>query len=215
MVQFFAINSNFFISSLLQFYKSKGITTQQYALPLMETAFSEVLEQSLWLQLLDHLVTFEPHFLVFIIVAFNSIHRHGIMRCEDVESIEKIFNEQNFINVKSLVRKAEKYMKKCPSGIHPMHYMTSFSSLAAVGDTRRGYRRFENYQKNLINKNVSNLDALREEQKALDQKLSQLEKFEKSLETRLESYLIDEEHAKRLRGERISTPPLLLELINE
>jgi hypothetical protein len=119
------------------------------------------------------------------------------MRCDDVESIERIFHEQNFINLKNLMKKAQNYMRKCPSGIHPKHYMTTFMPLASDE-----YRKFENFQKNLINsKNVSELDALRSEQKILDQKLAELESFERSMETKLESCLIDEEYAKRLRGE--------------
>lgn len=100
------------------------------------------------------------------------------------------------------MKKAEGYMIKCPSGIHPKHYMTDFTPLAL--DTTGGYRRFENYQKNLINRNVSELDVLRSEQKVLDQKLSELQTFENSMESKLESYLIDEEHAKRLKGEKFN-----------
>lgn len=164
----------------------------------MESAFSEVFDQSLWLQLWDHIVTFEPFYLVFIIVAFNSILRSTIMRCDDVESIERIFHEQSFVNLKNLMKKAQIYMKKCPSGIHPKHYMTTFMPLES-----NVYRKFENYQKNLINsKNVSELDALKSEQKILDEKLAELESYESSMETKLESCLVDEEYSKRLRGEK-------------
>lgn len=169
----------------------------------MESAFSEVLDQSLWLQLWDHIVTYEPFYLVFIIVAFNSILRSNIMRCDDIESITRIFHEQNFVNLKILMKKARSYMKECPSGIHPKHYMTTFMPLALASEGNDGYRKFDNYQKNLINsKNVSELDALKSEQKVLDQKLIELESFERSMETKLESFLIDEEYAKRLKGEQ-------------
>lgn len=169
-------------------------------MPLMETAFSEVLDQSMWLQLWDHIVTFEAPFMIFAIVAFNSIHRNVIMECDDIESVEKFFHEQNFIDIKKLVKKAENCMKKCSSDINPMHYMTPFTPLALDG--KRGYRKFENYQRHLINKNISDLHVLREEQKELDEKLDELAKFEKSMEKRFERYLIDEEHAKRLKGKQ-------------
>lgn len=102
------------------------------------------------------------------------------------------------MNLKNLIKKAQHYVKKCPSGIHPKHYMTSFMPLAPDG-----YRKFENYQRNLINtKSMSELDALKSEQKILDRKLAEMESFERSMETKLESSLIDEEYAKRLRGEK-------------
>lgn len=165
----------------------------------MESAFSEVLDQSQWLQLWDHIVTHEPFYLIFIIVAFNSILRPNIMRYDDVEDITRIFYEQNFINLKNLMKKAQHYMKICPSGIHPKHYMTTFMPLAASCES---YRKFEKYQKNLINtKNVSELEALKSEQKILDIKLVELENFERSMEAKLEGSLIKEEYAKRLKGE--------------
>lgn len=181
---------------LLQFYKSKGVTPKIYALPLMETAFSEVLDEQLWLQLWDHIVTNEPYFMIFVIVAYNSALRLTVMRYDEVTSIEKIFREQNYVNFKKLITKAYRLMENCSSNIHPKRYMKPFVPLA-----RGEYQTFENYPKNVSDLKVNEIDTLREEQKMLDAKLAEMESFEKTINSRMESYLMDEEYAKRMKGE--------------
>lgn len=187
---------------LLQFYKSKDVTAKIYALPLMETAFSEVLDEQQWLQLWDHIITNDAQFMIFVIVAYNSTMRLTIMRYEDVESIEKIFREQNYVNFKKLITKAYRFMANCSSSIHPKRYMKPFIPLAG-GE----YQKFQNYPKNLSDIKVNEIDALRAEQKNLDVKLAEMESFEKTISSRMESYLMDEEYAKRMRGEQY---PILL-----
>lgn len=180
---------------LYEFYKSRNITSEHYALPLMQSAFSEVLDEQTWPQLWDHIVSNEPYFLIFIIVAYNSIHRSMIMKLKDMDNIVTIFHEQNCINFKKLMKKSYTFMKKCPLNIHPKQYMTSFTPLS-----HGTYQKFEHYQKNLINVDVTELNTLRQEQKVLDCKLAELDKFEKSIDARLESFLIDEEYQKRMKG---------------
>jgi Rab-GTPase-TBC domain len=184
---------------LCEYYKSKGITSQFYALPLIESAFSEVLDESQWLVLWDHVISNESFFLIFVIAAYNSALRTTIMRNDNIDTIKQMFFEQNYVNMKVMLRKAYTFMEKCPSAIHPKHFMTSFMPL-----TRGNYQKFEHYPKNLINANVMEVDALREEQKVLDQKLADLENFEKSIEARMESILIDEEYRQKMRGQCIS-----------
>lgn len=181
---------------LLQFYKSKDVTPKIYALPLMETAFSEVLDEQLWLQLWDHIVTNEPYFMIFVIVAYNSALRLTVMRYDEVTSIEKIFREQNYVNFKKLITKAYRLMENCSSNIHPKRYMKPFVPLA-----RGEYQTFENYPKNVSDMKVNEIDTLREEQKMLDTKLAEMESFEKTINSRMESHLMDEEYAKRMKGE--------------
>lgn len=180
---------------LFEFYKSKGITAKVYALPMMETAFSEVLDEQQWLQIWDHIVSNDPHFVLFIIVAYNSMMRLTIMRYEKVESIAKVFYEQNYVNFKKLISKAYSMMEKCPSGIHPKRYMKAFVPLAS-GE----YQKFENYPKNVSDVKVNEIDALRAEQKILDAKLAEMESFEKTISARMDDYLMDEEYEKRMRG---------------
>lgn len=180
---------------LFEFYKSKGITAKLYALPMMETAFSEVFDEQQWLQLWDHIVSNEPHFIIFIIVAYSLSMRLTVMRYEKVESIERVFHEPNYVNFKKFITKAYSLMEKCPTNIHPIRYMKSFVPLA-----RGEYQKFENYPKIVNDVKVNEIDALREEQKLLDVKLAEMENFEKTITARMDEYLIDEEYEKRMRG---------------
>lgn len=180
---------------LAQFYKSKHITAKIYALPLMETAFSEVLDERQWRQLWDHIVSNSPYFLVFIIVAYSSSLRLTIMRYEKVESIERIFFEQNYVNFKKLMSKAYAMMENCPASIHPEHQMKPFVPLA-----KGEYQKFENYPKNVSDMKTNKIEALRLEQKLLDEKLADMETIEKKINARMDSFLMDEEYAARMRG---------------
>lgn len=181
---------------LAHFYKSKDISAKIYALPLMETAFSEVLDERQWRQLWDHIVSNEPYFLVFIIVAYNSSLRLTIMRYEKVESIERIFCEQNYVNFKKLMSKAYAMMENCPDSIHPERYMKAFVPLA-----KGEYQKFENYPKNVSDMKTNEIEALRHEQKLLDKKLADMETVEKKINARMDSFRMDEEYAARMRGE--------------
>jgi hypothetical protein len=186
-----------FDRKLFNFYKSKSVTAKIYALPLMQTAFSEVLDQEQWLQLWDNIISNDSWFMIFVIVAYNIMLRLTIMRYEKVEDIEKMFHEQNYVNIKEFMRKAHRLMEKCPSSIHPKRYMKVFIPLA-----RGDYQKFENYPKNLSDMKVGEIDVLRAEQKALDKKLAEMERFEKTINLRMESNLMDEEYEKRMRGKR-------------
>lgn len=180
---------------LYEFYKSKTITPEIYAVPLMETAFSETLEEQQWLQLWDHIMSNDPHFMIFVIVAYNSSLRSTIMRYESADGIEKVFREQNYVNFKKLTSKAYRLMEKCPSSIHPKRYMKPFAPLS-----RGEYQKFENYPKNLSDVKVNEIDALRMEQKLLDKKLTEMASLEKTVNLRMESQRMDEEYQKRMLG---------------
>jgi hypothetical protein len=181
---------------LFDFYKEKSITSEHYALPLMESAFSEALDQHSWLQLWDHIISNEPSFLLFVIVAFNSTMRAIIMKIESADNVRAMFNEPNYMNLKKLVKKAHTFMRKCQlSSAH----MTSFVPLSP-GE----YQKFVRRQGNLINPNVTEIDALREEQRLLDRKLAEMQSFEKSMEARMESFMIDEENQRQLKGRKKS-----------
>jgi hypothetical protein len=132
---------------------------------------------------------------VFLIVAYNSLLRATVMRYESVESIERVFVEQNYVNLKKLITKAHSMMDKCPPSVHPKRYMKPFMPLA-----RGAYQKFENYPKNVSDMKVSAIDGLREEQKVLDAKLTEMESLEKTMKSRMESALMDEEYERRMKG---------------
>lgn len=185
---------------LYQFYKSKNVTAKVYGLPLMESAFSEVLEEQQWYQLWDHIIANEPYFMIFVIAAYSSMLRLTIMRYDKVSSLEKVFREPNYVNFKKLITKAYSMMEKCPSAVHPKRYMKPFVPLA-----QGEYQKFENYPRNVSDVKVNEIDALRHEQQLLDTKLAEMERFEKTISSRMDSFLMDEEHEKRMRGKHKRT----------
>lgn len=194
---------------LFRFYKSKNVTARIYAMPLMETAFSEIFDEQEWLQLWDHIVSSEPYFMLFFIVAYNSMLRLTIERCEDASSIGKMFLEPNYVSFKKLISKAYRLMEKCPSSVHPRLYMKPFVPMA-----QGEYEKFENYPKNLSDMKVNEIDALRAEQKVLDAKLVDMENFEKSINLRMESHLIDAEYEQRMRGKQYANSLLCVSSMN-
>lgn len=180
---------------LMDFYRENDISSEIYAIPLMETAFSEVLDSQQWTHLWDHIVSNDADFLVFCFVAFNITQKQLIMRLDNRESIEYFFHEQNVIDFRKFIKKCYQLMDKCSNDIHPKRYMQSFVPLAS-GD----YQKFTNFPKNLIGIKSNQMDSLKEEQKLLDLKINELEALEKTMNDRLENQLISEEHATRMKG---------------
>jgi len=181
---------------LFAFYKSKDVTSKIYAMPLMETAFSEVLDEQQWLQLWDHVVSNEPWFVTFVIVAYNVLQRTSIMRCASAAEVERMFREQNYVNLPKLINKAYRLMEKCPAGIHPKRFMKSFEVLAD-GE----YQKFAKYPTNVIDTRTGEQQqSLLAEQQMLDAKIAELEKLEQSMAARFESHCVDEENEKRMKG---------------
>jgi hypothetical protein len=182
---------------LYDFYKTKNITSEIYALPLMESAFSEVLDEHTWQQLWDHIVSNEPSFLVFVIVALNSTLRPTLEKMDGIDCMRRAFCEPICVNFKRLMRKAYAFARKCPATVHPRRVVTS----PLVPLSRGEYRKIEQ-RGNLIGANVSReMETLKEEQRALDRKLAQMDSFERSMQARMEGFLIDEENQRRLKGE--------------
>lgn len=185
-----------FDRNLFEFYKSKDITALIYAMPLMETAFSEVFDVQQWLPLWDHIVSNENYFMIFVIVAYNIMLRATIMKYDDGDAIEQMFHEQNYVDLKKLVKKSYNLMDKCPNSIHPKRYMKPFVPLV-----QGQYQKFTNYPKNLIGTKTNEMKTLKQEQQQLDQKILELDSLDKNINERMESYFANEEHDKRMKGE--------------
>lgn len=179
------------------FYKSKGATPKIYAWPLMETAFAEVFDERQWFEVWDHIVSNEPYFMLFTIVAYSLTLKSIIMRAENVDEMENIFRQQSFVDVQKVMRRAYRLMSKCPTSIHPQRYMKPFAALLP-GD----YQKFQNFPKNIASDKLSEIDVIRAEQKVLDEKLNQMDCVEKAISSRLKNHLMDEEYTKRMRGGR-------------
>ncbi|XP_052859947.1 TBC1 domain family member 31 [Anopheles cruzii] len=124
---------------LMHFYRRHNIEARTYALPLMESAFAACCPDSHhWQCLWDHVLSNEPYFPVFLIVAYSSVQRGVLMALQTAAEIENFFRHlpDAAIDVRRLIRRAHDLMDRQGTGsIHPQHYIKSFVPLNAIGSS--------------------------------------------------------------------------------
>lgn len=131
---------------LLDHFCEIGVTSQTYALKILETAFSEVLTCSEWLILWDHILSNEPAFILMAVVSYNIVQRNAIKKLKTHEQIEDFFHMQNAIDKKTFLKKAYTLLNETPDDIHPRKFFNPFVSLEK-GET---YQQFTGYPKATI-----------------------------------------------------------------
>lgn len=110
---------------LLNIFCEHGITSSEYAWPLLQTAMSEVLSGDEWLILWDHLISFQkPSLLLMCVVAYNIFLRKNIISLlKSSEDIKVFYNAQSHIRAKDLLKIARKIDQKISKRIHPNRYL--------------------------------------------------------------------------------------------
>jgi len=110
---------------LLNIFCEHGITSREYAWPLLQTAMSEVLSGDEWLILWDHLISFQkPSMLLICVVAYNIFLKENIISLlKSSEDIKAFYNTQSHIRAKDLLKIARKLDQKISKRIHPNHYL--------------------------------------------------------------------------------------------
>lgn len=131
---------------LLDHFCDVGITSQTYALKILETAFSEILTCSEWLILWDHILSNEPAFILMAVVSYSIVQKNAIKRLQTHEQLENFFHMQNPICKKAFLKKAYILLNETPDDIHPRRFFNSFVSLEK-GDC---YQQFTGYPKATI-----------------------------------------------------------------
>ncbi|KAI5636602.1 rab-GTPase-TBC domain-containing protein [Phthorimaea operculella] len=131
---------------LLDHFCEVGITSQTYALKILETAFSEVLTCSEWLILWDHILSNEPAFILMAVVAYSIVQKNALKRIHSHEQIESFYHMQNPICKKAFLKKAYILLNETPEEIHPRRFFKTFESLEK-GDC---YQQFTGYPKATI-----------------------------------------------------------------
>lgn len=131
---------------LLNHYCEVGVTSQAYALKILETAFSEVLTCSEWLILWDHILSNEPAFILMAVVSYNIVQKNAIKRLNSHEQLENFFHMQNPIDKKTFLKKSYILVNETPDDIHPRRFYNSFISLEKGGC----YQQFTGYPKATI-----------------------------------------------------------------
>ncbi|KXJ71228.1 hypothetical protein RP20_CCG021151 [Aedes albopictus] len=134
---------------LMNFYRSRHISSRIYGLTLMETAFAGNFDANQWVRLWDHMLSNEPCFMLFFIVAYNAAHRTTIMNCLNEKDVEGFFHEPSLIDINRLLKRTYDLAERCAEGIHPAYYMKSFVSLngAAVCNTTANETKCSNLER--------------------------------------------------------------------
>ncbi|EDW92618.1 TBC1 domain family member 31 [Drosophila yakuba] len=179
---------------LCKFYKSHEILPKDFAWPLLSTAFSEVLEEQQWLSLWDNIFSEQPWFPVFLVVAYNLIHREIIVRLPDKRSVLSFFHDQNPVDLSKLLSKARKLMSKCALALHPQRFMQRFSPIP-----KGVYPKFLKYPSEWIDEQEDQAVSLIKHNQEIDARIRHLELEEVKIMERLENGLKQEEHARRLK----------------
>ncbi|KAL0821512.1 hypothetical protein ABMA28_004974 [Loxostege sticticalis] len=131
---------------LLNHFCEAGITSQTYALKILETAFSEVLTCTEWLILWDHILSNEPAFILMAVVSYNIVQKNALKRLTTHEQLDNFFHMQNPIDKKLFLKKAYVLLNDTCEDIHPRRFFNSFVSLEK-GDC---YQQFTGYPKATI-----------------------------------------------------------------
>lgn len=178
---------------LIRFYGHKNVTSKTFAWSLLQTAFTEVLDEDQWRVLWDHVISNVVEFLVFSVVAYNAVMKDVIIRLESKSSVERFFEEQNVIEMKRFIRKTYDIMDQCPDNLRPSQYLKKFTPLSS-----NIYQKFTNFPRALISFKDKEVEKLMAENRVLNDKLYELEKRQLAWADRLECTLRAEEHTKRL-----------------
>ncbi|XP_061718533.1 TBC1 domain family member 31 [Cydia pomonella] len=131
---------------LLKHYCDVGITSQVYALKILETAFSEVLTCTEWLILWDHILSNEPAFILMAVVSYNIVQKNAIKKLKTHQQLENFFHMQNPIDKKTFLKKAYMLLNDTRDDIHPRRFFNSFVPL----DKGVCYQQFTGYPKATI-----------------------------------------------------------------
>lgn len=194
-----------FEPTLSKFYRLQGVQSKVFAWTLARTAFTEALDEPQWLQLWDHVVSGPSYFLVFAIVAFNSMHKATIIRLYNVEAVEKYFDEPPVMDMNAFLKRIYHFMAKCPERLHPKQYMVEFEPLA-----NDQYQKFTNYPKQLFDKRAKTADVLVQERQLISKKYAELERIEMAMIDRLGNTMRADEHQRRMRNVELAYEETML-----
>lgn len=103
-----------------------NMTAKEYAWPLLQTAFSEVLTTSQWYILWDHILTNEPAFILIAIVAYGIVSRSVLLSMSETNIMTEFYHQQNPINIKRLISKSYVILHKTTPKNHPRLYLKPF-----------------------------------------------------------------------------------------
>ncbi|XP_033336407.2 TBC1 domain family member 31 [Megalopta genalis] len=111
--------------SLLNIFCERGVTSSEYAWPLLMTAMSEVFSRSEWLILWDHLISYKkPSLFLMSVVAYSICSREIIISSlHTPEHFKRYYTTQGHINAKEMLKLVHRLDKHIPLRTHPSRYL--------------------------------------------------------------------------------------------
>ncbi|XP_011503379.1 PREDICTED: TBC1 domain family member 31 [Ceratosolen solmsi marchali] len=154
---------------LFNYFANKGITSSDYAWPLLQSTMSEVLGTKDWLIMWDHLLSLcKPWFLLMCTVAYNIIYRKTITtKLQTVDDLQQFYKTQGHVSIKNLLKVAHKLDCETPYEIHPRRYLKKDINVLAKEGPYPPFLQFE-FPKYLTDElRGANLKHLKEKERQL------------------------------------------------
>lgn len=178
---------------LLSHLVKYNVTNHLYAWPLLQVAFSEVLNIKEWCALWDNILSNEPSFILMIIVAYSIVSRAILLSLTTMEEFEIFYHQQNPINMKKLLNKAHYLLNNTSPANHPRQYLKDFTPLP-----KGSYPVFDGYPKIVTECEDNNFKNVIETEDRLKKLEEEVSKYKVSEEERQKDMERREEEARRL-----------------
>jgi hypothetical protein len=110
---------------LFNYFCEKGITSSDYAWPLLQCTLKDVLGMKDWLIMWDHLLSIrKPWFLLLCTVAYNILYRKTIIsKFHTLDDFQQFYRVQGYVSIKNLLKVAHRLDCDTPHQIHPRRYL--------------------------------------------------------------------------------------------
>eukprot|EP00795_Rhopilema_esculentum_P001525 gene1525-15971_t len=167
---------------LMEHLVKHNVTTQEYAWPLMQTLFSEVVTKDDWLKLWDNIFSNHPSFLLFVIVAYLIANRQTLLSATDLDDFKFFFHHRNPVDISSVIKDSYRLFEATPDDIHPRRMLDDFVPL-----TKGQYPIFDKYPKFVVDYLIQERERIRkDEMEYLRQKQMTLDLQKEAEKTRQE-----------------------------
>ena len=114
---------------LLAHFEQNKISSQVYAWIMMQSLFSELYSKQDWLKLWDHLVTNQPSFMYFVVIAYLIRFRRPLLETHRLGDLEYFFQRRNAVNVSSIILLAYRLAESTPTSLAPASFVSAFTPL--------------------------------------------------------------------------------------
>lgn len=144
---------------LYDHFEKCQITSQTYAWLIMQSFFSELFSKDDWLKLWDHLVTNQPSFFYYVLVAYLIRFRQPLLETSRLADFEYFFRRRNAVTLNQVIVQAYTIQDATPSRFAPASFLSAFSA-CPVGE----YPVFNKYPEFIVNYQSKMKDKIRQEE---------------------------------------------------